>query len=702
MEKQPKINPFENDIVSEPRRIEKAVAGLNDKPLEAVLQQFELLENGRQSGKGKLVHAQFAVSPQPGYGKSHLIGRLFRKLNQRATLVYLRPFEDASACWRSVLLKMVQELDFPDRMEAEYSDGKEPTQLEAFAHGIFVYLIADAIERGTIPAKSKTTAAQGFREITIKRARKHGKWVDWIRKNYNELLKQCSQQIKRNGIHLYASHLSWLNVLFTYAYFPSEFELRETCKDWLQGGSIDPDEAKEIGIRSKDISHPEMSGSEMNEVCKHRILDFCQLAGFFRPFVFCFDQTENYGKEIVLAKAFGSVIQVLMDESCNQMTVVTANQAPWTKSIEPWWEDAHRNRLSPPIELEGLKREQAVDLIEQRFKGWDIEEEKIRFTDNDNCLDQLFSDVNELGVRDFLHRCRNRWQVLIIETPPDPPVLSEYYRKAVEEVKTQPKRLVFDPNTLYWLVNEVAAGLPDITVEKYKSQKGYFTLLWKSEDRQLFFGFESGSNSRRWQAIAREAEIHHSANHGTKIVFFRTPEQPEIPGQRWKKIGPIIEKAKQQYLHIIRLKKSEIPDLYAAYDLYVDAGEENIPFERHEVLEFIREHLKSFWERIMRPLSPDAGKDDIIPEPAGEVTEEVIREIREIPEPAGEVTEEVIREIREIVEQNKFMSVDDLMKKLSTPVPEELLHEARAHIPEIKVHVGPNMTVLLWQSDQSM
>lgn len=687
MEKQPKINPFENDIVSEPRRIEKAVTGLNDKPLEDILQQFDRLENGRRSGKGKLVHALFAVSPQPGYGKSHLIGRLFSKLSQRATLVYLRPFEDASAYWISVLLKMVQELDFPDKMETEYSEGEEPTQLEAFAHGIFVYLIADAIERGAIPVKDHETTAQGFREITIEKAREHGKWVDWIRKNYNELVKQCSQELRRNGIHLYASHLSWLNVLFTYAYFPSAFELRETCKDWLLGGSVDPDEAKEIGIRPKDISNPEMSGTEINELCKHRILDFCQLAGFFRPFVFCFDQTENYGKEIVLAKAFGSVIQVLMDESCNQMTLITANQVPWSKCIAPWWENAHLNRLSPPIMLEGLNKKQAVELINQRFDGWDdLEQEKFEFIDNYNCMNQLFSDLHELGVRDFLHRCRNRWQVITTDTPPDPPILRECYRKAVEEVKTQPKRLVFDPNTLYWLVNEVAAGLPDISVEKYKSQKGYFTLLWKSGDRQFFFGFESGSNPRRWQAIAREAGIHNSANHGTKVVFFRTSQQPEIPGKKWKKIGPVIKKAKQQCLHIIRLRISEMSELYAAYDLYVDAGEENIPFKRHEVLEFIREHLKSFWERIMRPISPDAGSDDI--------------DI--IPEPKGKVTEELIREIRDIVEQNKFLNVSDLMEKLSTPVSEELLHEARAHIPEIKVHPGPNMTVLLWQSNQSM
>ena len=61
--------------------------------------------------------AQLVVSPQPGYGKSHLIGRLFASLEGRATLIYVTPFQSASLCWQSVLLRTVQELTFPDRSE---------------------------------------------------------------------------------------------------------------------------------------------------------------------------------------------------------------------------------------------------------------------------------------------------------------------------------------------------------------------------------------------------------------------------------------------------------------------------------------------------------------------------------------------------------------------------------------------------------
>jgi hypothetical protein len=97
------------------------------------------------------------------------------------------------------------------------------------------------------------------------------------------------------------------------------------------------------------------------------------------------------------------------------------------------------------------------------------------------------------------------------------------------------------------------------------------------------------------------------------------------------------------------------------------------------VLSFIREEFSEFWSRIQRQI---------------EVTGTEL--------PTGKVTKELVEEIRNLVRQEKFMEADQLIKRLSKPVSEELLHEARAQIPEIKVHVSPTTTVLQWQSNPSM
>ncbi len=680
MEKRFLTNPFEDDIVSEPRSVKDAIDGLNDKPLQSILRQFEILKFRQLPGKEKLSHAQLVVSLHAGYGKSHLIGRLFHKLNRQATLIYLRPFEYASACWKSILLKMVQELDFPDNIESEAGNGKENTQLEAFVNGIFTHLAANSIERGIIPCRNMEYTVEWLCNGINKKNNRI--WRNWILKNFQKdtVTNDFIGQLRKNGVKLSsASSVSWLRVFFTYSYSYKQ-ELKEACLNWLKGESIDEDDARKIGIRKKDdIPNPEMSGRESNELCKYRLQDFCQLAGFFRPFVFCFDQTENYGKDKTLAKELGSVIQVLADETYNQITVITTNQIPWTKNIAPCWEDAYLNRLSSPLELEGINRTQAEELIEQRFRKCKIEDKKSYFIADRIWLDQLFKDVNELCIRDFIKECDKHWLKIMKESEKVNDI-SEYYKQYKEKIRTQPKRRLFDPNILYWLVYEAANGIPELTVEKYKSPKEYFTLLWKIKEEKIFFGFESGSAWQQWQMITREAKLHYDADPHTKIVLFRTPELPPIPGAKWKKIAPAIEEAKKIYLRIFNLTEDEIINLYAAYDLYADTAEGNINFESHKVLSFIREMLHPFWEQIQKPIS----------------------NMTPLSEPLSEIPNELIAKILNIVQQDKFMSVDDLKKKLSEPVTDELINKACVHIPEIKIYDGPNnMKVLQWQSKQS-
>lgn len=669
------LNPFENDRVDEPRQIEKPVSGFNNKPLEELIFQFERLEKEPLPRKEKLSHAQLIVSPDRGSGKSHLIGRLFQKLSGRATLIYLRPFEDASSCWKSILLKIVQEMRFPDRIDIECYNEDEPNQLEVFAHGILTNLIADAVESGKILSNDKDGTVKALRKISLVKFRSEK--LDWINQNFNNLVGQCDVQLNKRGIKLNASALSWLGVLFRYAYFPSELSLRETCVDWLQGGSIDSKDAEKIGIRAKDISNSEISAGETNELCKNRIVDFCQLAGFFRPFVFCFDQTDNYGKDILLSKTLGTVIETLAAECYNQMTVVTANEQPWLKTVTWCWDEAFLDRLSsPPLELKGLNRKQAEELIEHRLvvAGWRFSNEIARKFYDPKWLDELFQESHEIRIRDFLNRCKVRWMICGGDGEIIKPDIAITYKKFVEEIKTQPKRLVFEPNILYWLLYEVGSGLSDLTVEKYKSPKGYFSLVWKLENRQIFFGFESGSHWKRWQAIQQEAGIHHKADSLTKIVMFRTNELSNIPGN-WT-IKPDIEKAQQEYLNILHLESSEITKLYAAYDLYMDTVEGNLPFQKQEVLNFIRGEVQWFWDKIEK-----AKGINVIVSP-----------------PITHPQKELIQEIRNIVQSAKFLSVSDAIERLSTPVSEELFHEAREHIPEIKFYVTPMNTVLQWQS----
>ncbi|MEN3286196.1 MAG: hypothetical protein V7634_496, partial [Bradyrhizobium sp.] len=139
------MNPFEDNVVREPREVSFSVSGLNDAPLQKLLTKFAALDRGELPRTRPMMpdRAQVVVSPDRGYGKSHLLGRLFTALGRKATKVYLRPFQDPYKAWQSILLLTIQELDRPDDGATE-----APSQLKSLAVGTLAHIVADFAEEG--------------------------------------------------------------------------------------------------------------------------------------------------------------------------------------------------------------------------------------------------------------------------------------------------------------------------------------------------------------------------------------------------------------------------------------------------------------------------------------------------------------------------------------------------------------------------
>ncbi len=597
-------NPFAENIVKDPRRVEAPVAGLNDRQLQRLLDEFGSLEttDSRQEKK-QLSHALLVTSPEPGYGKSHLLGRFLRTLDKRATKIYVKPFQNPSLCWHSVLLRTVQELNFPDRSDIEFGQPGEPTQLDAFALGVLAHLAAEQIEAGVIEHRDPKTVAQYLRDNPVEAfgfADPADPWANWMRTEFNALLPLFERQLESHRIDFAPSCSSWLRVLFSYAFFPADFELRKTCLSWLKGESIEPEEGEKLGLRAREIAKADLQSGEVNELCKARIFDLCSLAGAYRPFVFCFDQTEIYGHRPELGRCFGMVISELVRQTCNHMTVVTANLDPWLKAILPYMEKADQDCFcSPHISLEGLNRVHGEALIKSRLKQSGAAGEASYFFENGWLKDKFPTGQSRLGTRHFLQLCQKRWEYLANGEPvhggksaePGQRSLEDYFDHYRRELLSKPKRLLFDPDTLLWVVQEAAKGVPGLTIEPHRGEN--IILVWKTGVRQTLFGFESGSHWKRWQVICREAASCFQATKA-RTVFFRTPELGPIPG-RWKIAGEI-QQARKSYLEILCLEKAEVAELYAARELYAEAVQGNIPFSGEEALRLLAVKLNPWWE----------------------------------------------------------------------------------------------------------
>jgi len=407
-------NPFENDVVFDPREAEQPVPGLNDGALATLVRRFTRLEAEPHPRRYRTnLKAQLVLSPEPGYGKSHLIGRLFRELNGRATLIYLRPFQEPGAAWRSILAKTVEELDRPDDASISVKRSVRPTQLDTFAEGVIGFLLAELIEKEIVGGDYGDDLVRDLRENPAKAFGREGEdpfLREWVRDESDFLGTLFVEALSALDIPLKASPAAWISVLQTYCFGEGGKEKREACLEWLKGERSWPNETAHEGPSAEPAgSHdePARAGEPGRNVSSFaRLQDFLVLAGLCRPFVFCFDQIELLMGNSDLVAEFGAVVDELVTFGLNHMVVVAANLDPWKRVMEKNLETAFRDRFSDPIELEGIRPPHALELARRRLAGGGMEDIS-RFCD-EGWLDEVFRERTPLSVRDFLRICARR------------------------------------------------------------------------------------------------------------------------------------------------------------------------------------------------------------------------------------------------------------------------------------------------------
>jgi hypothetical protein len=138
------LNPFESAVVRDPKECGGSVSSLNRPAVERVMQRFRLLTSDNLPESMRKSAAQLVLSPSPGYGKSHLIGRLYHQLGSAATIVHQTPFQAPSLVWQTVLNNTINELCSVDESEPAASRWK----IEILANSAVCNSIAELIRIG--------------------------------------------------------------------------------------------------------------------------------------------------------------------------------------------------------------------------------------------------------------------------------------------------------------------------------------------------------------------------------------------------------------------------------------------------------------------------------------------------------------------------------------------------------------------------
>lgn len=692
----PEINPFEDLHVKEPHRSAATVPGLNETPLRGVVERFERLAAGPPPRADRHAsHAAFITSAEPGFGKSHLIARLFQELRGRATLVYVLPFHHSATAFHSIMLAVAHELDAPDRGGADEAGIDPVTQLDWFAHHVLAHAVADLIEHGPalrIEFTAPPGAADLLREAPLaawNRGTVGDPWADLLRAEFPRLLDYLVAALERRGIRL-TQPRAWLRVLFAYAFSPLDVPLRRACLDWITAqpsGGEDGIDGTGVKLHGLERVDPESSSSQINQLCRTRLTELCQLAAFHRPLVFCLDQTEVYGHDADLAHSLGMVIATLVNEGKNQLTVVTSNFGAWEHAIRPHMELADLDRLMrPPLQLEGVDRGCGEALARLRLERWEKTSAQVEQFFAGGWLEKLYQNRTQYAAREFLRRCQERWD--LVDAPPGtpPPVpgppkaLGQHYLELVAHMLADPRRHGFEPGTLAWVVEQVARGVPGLKVARVPEARGrttYFPVEWETADRLCLFAFEAGGSAVRWKNLAASgADTAGERGRPVKVICLRTQEQPPIPGPRWTRIGPIILEARRTHLQILVLTREEAAAWSAAKALYAAAAAGDAqPHSVEDVLAFLRVQFAPWWERLQAPLVPP--------------TPEELATIG--PSPAG-----LVMQVRKIVQRERFLSAQDVAAQVPGGSTVEAVLAACAALPEIRIHTSHAGTVLQW------
>jgi hypothetical protein len=662
------VNPFDDDVVKEPRDIPVSVLGLNDEPLQALLHTFANLERaGPQSDQVKATKAQLVISPEKGYGKSHLLGRLFETLDRRATRIYLRPFQDPQRCWHSILLQTAQELERTEGAGIESETN--PTQIGAFANGVISGLTVLRIDDKCQP------------------------WFKWIRNVFKSKkdLHRLAAKLRAHIPNLNGRHEAWLRVLYGYAFSPEDDWKRVVTLKWIRGEPLEPDEVAEIGLTAADNdAKAEMTTAETNELSFQRLAGLCRLAGFYRPFLFCFDQTEFYGTNPELIGTFGSCIEKIFAELPNQLTIVTANQKNWTEQLQPGIEPPHRDRFSMPTQLESITIAQAKELIRKRLLSVGLDFRQVEEFYGATWLTGLF-ESGRISVRRLLQRSAEHLRELQGKGPPPAKDLKirieQLFNTQVNLVKSKAALQSYSQDALMWFSQELAIGVNGIRVEKEKANK-WFSTKWLTTDQPIYFAFEGGDNAARWKVIANEAINLAEKDGAKKLIVFRSPDLSKIPKSGWKAIGPIIDNAMRQGLNIHFLDLPSVCEIHAARDLYSDALQRNIDEKPENVLAW----LKSYFEKRIVDLCFATA----IPAPQRR-TKVVEAETKQTKALSSKQKTEVLH----FIELKRFVSAHDVIQQLKLSVSVEILLKEIEGAP-IKTFPGPETVVIQWRNPQSL
>ena len=648
-------NPFARPVVDGPRDMPATAESIHRDTLEALLEAFDELATQPLPRLQRGPLALRVLSQMPGSGKSHLLGRLWRALNGRAIVVYLRAHQDRHAFWRRILERLVQELEQPEATDQRVLQHGHATQLDSLAR----HLLANLLEHGARSGRIKAPPAlwQAVRSGTPQAMGRFREQLPKLMTMLEALIAPWVGQFADAGLQLARDPVAWLKVLTRYTLHRPGDSQRNLALAWLRGNELERHEAEQLALTPAQCRlQPDNAGdSSINESAFLCVKDLCALSAFFRPLVFAFDQTEIYGQDPALARAFGATVARLQDECINQLTLVTSNEQPWRHSLSPHFEQADLDRFDAQRVrvLKGIDPAQAAELVTVKLRSAGHAEADIHAFLQRPWFAALFADpavrplprtLEQAAARALAHpeqdpapagpEGASPAKPTPEPTPPDSvQSLETAWQAHRARLRATPRALAFDAGVLQWAAEQGVAGVPGLSVrQNFQRPNPRVQVCWELDDgRSVFLVVDDNNHWSHWRAVVWEYERHAQAER-------ERGRQALGRVLRHHSLKPLGDGARKQFdlpaaqgLRLQDLSDAQMADLYAAQALFAEVCQGDLPqVSTAQLWPFLGAKLAP-WVQAMVAAEP--GPTPPAAPPAGPATSPPRAAPRPVPEP---------------------------------------------------------------------